>query len=80
MDFKELNVNTIFSMALKNLAELPSGAVFTLSDLFLGWKWRFFNKSERIVVGKLFLMWAEANSDVVEILEKKSQIQYYLKK
>lgn len=80
MDFKELNANTIFSMALETLAELPSGAKFTLSDLFLGWKWRYVKRAERILAGKLFLMWVESNLKVVEILEKKSQTQYYLKK
>lgn len=75
-----LNANQILAKALESLIDLPVGTKFILSDLFLGWQWNSFDKSERIVAGKLFLIWAEANSDDIEVLERKSRTQYYLKK
>lgn len=72
--------NELLEMAKKELVNLKSGEIFLVRDLFKGYEWNRISRSNRLLLGTLFLNFIK-NTDVdVVIIEKTSSGQQRYKK
>lgn len=73
--------NELLERALNETANLKSGEVFLIKDLFLGYEWNRISRSDRLLLGTLFLNYIKTHTSNVDILEKTSSGQQrYAKK
>lgn len=73
--------NMLLEQALNETTNLKPGEVFLVKDLFRGYEWNRISRSERLLLGTLFLNYIKTHPDVVDILEKTSSGQQrYAKK
>ena len=73
--------NELLERALNETANLKSGEVFLIKDLFLGYEWNRISRSDRLLLGTLFLNYIKTHTSNVDILEKTySGQQRYAKK
>lgn len=73
--------NELLERALNETANLKSGEVFLIKDLFLGYEWNRISRSDRLLLGTLFLNYINTHTSNVDILEKTSSGQQrYAKK
>ncbi len=73
--------NELLERALNETANLKSGEIFLIKDLFLGYEWNRISRSDRLLLGTLFLNYIKTHTSNVDILEKTSSGQQrYAKK
>jgi hypothetical protein len=73
-------VNQLLSKAIGELQNLNHGEVFLVKDLFKGYEWNRFEKTDRLKLGILFLNAASSSPLGIEPLGKTSANQQKYKK
>lgn len=73
--------NMLLERALNEITNLRAGEVFLVKDLFRGYEWNRISRSNRLLLGTLFLNYIKAHPDDIDILGKTSSGQQkYAKK
>lgn len=68
-----LSLNKLIDQAKTELSSLFSGEVFLLRDLFKGYEWNRITRSDRLLLGILFLNCIKTDGDIgVKPIEKTS--------
>ena len=70
-----LSVNELLDQAKTELSSLFSGEVFLLRDLFKGYEWNRISRSDRLLLGTLFLNYIKTDDIGVVPIEKTSSGQ-----
>lgn len=74
-------VNELLDKAKAEISNLLSGEVFLLRDLFKGYEWNRISRSDRLLLGTLFLNYIKSDNVCVAPIEKTSSGQQrYAKK
>ena len=75
------DVNELLNTAIKETGNLNQGEVFLVRDLFKGYKWNRISRSERLLLGTLFLNYVNTSKASIQAIEKTSsgQQQYKVK-
>jgi len=75
------DVNELLNNAIKETENLNQGEVFLVRDLFKGYKWNRISRSERLLLGTLFLNYVNTSKTSIQAIEKTSsgQQQYRVK-
>ena len=74
------DVNYLLNTAIKETENLNKGEVFLLRDLFKGYEWNRISRSQRLLLGTLFLNYVNtSNANVKGIHKSSSGQQRYLK-
>lgn len=68
-------VNELLDMAKRELVNLKSGEIFLVRDLFKGYEWNRISRSDRLLLGTLFLNYIKSNDISVVPIEKTSSGQ-----
>lgn len=68
-------VNELLDMAKIELTNLKSGEIFLVRDLFKGYEWNRISRSDRLLLGTLFLNHIKSNDMGVVPIEKTSSGQ-----
>lgn len=69
------DVNELLNSAIKETEKLNQGEVFLVRDLFKGYEWNRIYRSERLLLGTLFLNYVNTSKDLIEAIEKTSSGQ-----
>jgi hypothetical protein len=73
-------VNELLEYAQKELINVPEGLDFLVRDLYKGYIWKQIHIKDRLLLGTLFLNFANNNLDLITPIEKTSSNQQkYLK-
>jgi len=70
-----LTVNDLLEIARAELSYLLPGEVFLLRDLFKGYEWNRISRSERLLLGTLFLNYVKTVDIGIVPIEKTSSGQ-----
>lgn len=68
-------VNELLDIAKRELINLKSGEIFLVRDLFKGYEWNRISRSDRLLLGTLFLNNIKSNDMGVVPIEKTSSGQ-----
>lgn len=68
-------VNDLLSFAIKETEFLMDGEIFLLKDLFKGYEWNRIPRNERLLLGTLFLNYANTTKCFIKVIEKTSSGQ-----
>lgn len=75
------NVNELLDIAKSEMENLSPGEIFLLRDLFKGYEWNRISRSDRLLLGTLFLNYINTADNEVTAIEKTSSGQQrYTKK
>lgn len=69
------DINVLLEMALNETANLSNGEVFLLRDLFKGYEWNRISRSNRLLLGTLFLNKISSENHEIVANEKSSSGQ-----
>lgn len=69
------DVNDFLKNAIKETENLNHGEVFLVRNLFKGYEWNRISRSERLLLGTLFLNYVNLSSDSIGAIEKTSSGQ-----
>lgn len=69
------NVNELLNLAKGEISNLNPGETFLLRDLFKGYEWNRISRSDRLLLGTLFLNYIKTSNDEVIVIEKTSSGQ-----
>ena len=69
------DVNNLLNIAIKETENLNKGEVFLVRDLFKGYGWNRISRSERLLLGTLFLNYINTCKGSVQAIEKTSSGQ-----
>lgn len=69
------DVNKLLNTAIKETENLNQGEVFLVRDLFKGYEWNRISRSERLLLGTLFLNYVNTAKDSIQAIEKTSSGQ-----
>ncbi|WHH59790.1 single-stranded DNA-binding protein [Petroclostridium sp. X23] len=69
------NVNVLLDIAKSEISNLDHGEIFLLRDLFKGYEWNRISRSDRLLLGTLFLNYINISSNEVKAIEKTSSGQ-----
>ena len=69
------DINTLLSKAIDETSSLFDGEVFLLRDLFKGYEWNRISRSNRLLLGTLFLNKINSESSEVSVSFKTSSGQ-----
>ena len=72
-------VNELLELAKAELSHLLTGEVFLVRDLFKGYEWNRIPRSNRLLLGTLFLNYVKADNVKVLPIEKTSSGQQMYK-
>ena len=67
--------NDLLDIAKRELANLKCGEIFLVRDLFKGYEWDRISRSDRLLLGTLFLNYIKSNDISVVPIEKTSSGQ-----
>lgn len=70
-----LDVNDLLNIAIKETENLNKGEVFLVRDLFKGYEWNRIFRSQRLLLGTLFLNYVNTSKDFIQAIEKTSSGQ-----
>lgn len=70
-----LNANELLEIAKDETKNLISGEVFLLRDLFKGYEWNRISRSNRLLLGTLFLNYIKSTDIGITPIEKTSSGQ-----
>lgn len=74
------DVNCLLNTAIKETENLNKGEIFLVRDLFKGYEWNRISRSQRLLLGTLFLNYVNtSNANVKGINKSSSGQQRYLK-
>lgn len=73
-------VNELLDMTKRELANLKSGEIFLVRDLFKGYEWNRISRSDRLLLGTLFLNYIKNDNMGVTPIEKTSSGQQRYRK
>lgn len=68
-------VNELLEVAKNELAKVKPGEIFLVRDLFKGYEWNRISRSDRLLLGTLFLNFIRSVDTDVDIIEKTSSGQ-----
>lgn len=74
------NVNELLEIAKAEVKKLKTDEIFLLRDLFKGYEWNRISRSDRLLLGILFLNYIKSNDISVVSIEKTSSGQQKYKK
>nr|WP_276536469.1 single-stranded DNA-binding protein [Tissierella carlieri] len=77
---KVLNANELLEIAKEELKNIDSEEVFLVRDLFKGYEWNRISKSNRLLLGTLFLNYIKSTDVGIIPIEKTSSGQQRYKK
>jgi len=69
------DANELLNNAIKETENLNKGEVFLVRDLFKGYEWNRISRSERLLLGTLFLNYVNTSKDNIQAIEKTSSGQ-----
>jgi len=69
------DVNNLLSFAIKEAENLMDGEIFLLKDLFKGYEWNRIPRNERLLLGTLFLNYANTAKCSIKAIDKTSSGQ-----
>jgi hypothetical protein len=69
------DVNELLNNAIKEAENLNQGEVFLVRDLFKGYEWNRVSRSERLLLGTLFLNYVNTSKASIQAIEKTSSGQ-----
>lgn len=69
------SANQLLHIAKEEMKNLISGEMFLVRDLFKGYEWNRISRSERLLLGTLFLNYIKSNDIGVVPIEKTSSGQ-----
>lgn len=69
------DVNDLLNIAIKETENLNQGEVFLMRDLFKGYEWNRISRSERLLLGTLFLNYVNTSKGSIQAVEKTSSGQ-----
>ena len=69
------DVNDLLNIAIKETENLSQGEVFLVRDLFKGYEWNRISRSQRLLLGTLFLNYVNTSKASIEAIEKTSSGQ-----
>lgn len=73
------NVNELLEIAKAEINKLKTDEIFLLRDLFKGYKWNRISRSDRLLLGTLFLNFIKtADTGVIPIEKTSSGQQRYI--
>ncbi|WP_313755979.1 MULTISPECIES: single-stranded DNA-binding protein [Tissierella] len=75
-----LNANELLEIAKDETKNLISGEVFLLRDLFKGYEWNRISRSNRLLLGTLFLNYIKSTDIGITPIEKTSSGQQRYRK
>ncbi len=75
-----LNANELLEIAKEELKNLDSAEIFLVRDLFKGYEWNRISRSNRLLLGTLFLNYIKSIDIGVALIEKTSSGQQRYKK
>lgn len=75
-----LNANELLEIAKEELRNIDSEEVFLVRDLFKGYEWNRISKSNRLLLGTLFLNYIKSTDVGIIPIEKTSSGQQRYKK
>ena len=71
-----LDVSKFLNDAIKETGNLNQGEIFLLRDLFKGYEWNRISRSERLLLGTLFLnYYVNTSKGSIQAIEKTSSVQ-----
>jgi len=74
------NVNELLEFAVREITNVEPGEIFLLRDLFKGYVWNRISRSDRLLLGTLFLNYINTANNLVTPIEKTSSGQQKYKK
>lgn len=74
------DVNKLLEQAISEIDFVEAEEIFLVKDLFKGYKWKRIPRSDRLLLGTLFLNYVNTVSKVVKPIEKTSSNQQQYKK
>ncbi|MDU5081286.1 single-stranded DNA-binding protein [uncultured Tissierella sp.] len=69
------NVNELLAIAIEETINLNQGENFLVRDLFKGYEWNRISRSERLLLGTLFLNYVNNTEGQIRAIEKTSSGQ-----
>jgi len=69
------DANELLNNAIKETENLNKGEVFLVRDLFKGYEWNRISRSERLLLGTLFLNYVNTLKTSIQAIEKTSSGQ-----
>ena len=69
------DVNELLNIAIKETENLNKGEVFLVRDLFKGYEWNRISRSQRLLLGTLFLNYVNTSKASIQAIEKTSSGQ-----
>jgi hypothetical protein len=66
------NVNGLLETAISELSNVEPGEIFLVRDLFKGYEWNRISRSDRLLLGVLFLNYINTTNDKATPIEKTS--------
>ena len=70
-----MTVNELVSLAIGETEKLHSGEVFLVRELFKGYEWNRISRSDRLLIGTLFLNQINSSRNNIIVIEKTSSGQ-----
>ena len=69
------DVNELLNIAIKETENLNKREVFLVRDLFKGYEWNRISRSQRLLLGTLFLNYVNTSKASIQAIEKTSSGQ-----
>lgn len=73
-------INELLEIAISEISNISPGEVFLVRDLFKGYEWNRISRSDRLLLGTLFLNYINTANNEVTPIEKTSSGQQRYKK
>lgn len=74
------DVNELLERAIYEIDFVEVEEIFLVKDLFKGYEWKRIPRSDRLLLGTLFLNYVNTVSGVIKPIEKRLQINSNIKK
>lgn len=68
-------VNDLLFIAINETKKLNANEIFLVRDLFKGYEWNRISRSDRLLLGTLFLNYVQSSETQLEPIEKTSSGQ-----
>lgn len=70
-----MDVNNLLTQAVREIENLHIGEIFLVRDLFKGYEWNRIPRSDRLLLGTLFLNHINKTNGKIQAIEKTSSGQ-----
>lgn len=70
-----MDVNDLLAQAIREIANLYDSEIFLVRDLFKGYEWNRIPRSNRLLLGTLFLNYINKTNGKIQAIEKTSSGQ-----